>query len=184
MPEGQAEWGKARELAAEKIGLSGTSAERGLLVLEEIEKRHESKESSEALDKLTNSSINGAFKYAYALGWLDSAVKGKPKTRKATKTKTDQNHKSEEPESAVGGGNLANDSAGWLTDELIGSLMPAGELDEETAMVVAAVKALRPHIYAFTGTGLKKGKSGALQHLLKVMSAIADKYNALAEVQA
>jgi hypothetical protein len=74
--------GKARELAAAKVGWAGRTAEKGLKVLEAIESWEESENMQlveEVRTLLNDRGIDGAYKRAIGLGWINTA--GTPKTQ-------------------------------------------------------------------------------------------------------
>ncbi len=78
----QADQGKAREKAAEKVGMSGVQLERGEKVLNAIAtlKAENGDQSKSLLDKL-NKSINAAYRAAVDLGYIDKpAAKIKAKS--------------------------------------------------------------------------------------------------------
>lgn len=87
----QADQGKAREKAAEKVGMSGVQLERGEKVLNAIAtlKAENGDQSKSLLEKL-NKSINAAYRAALDLGYID-----KPATKKREKSSADTNKRSE-----------------------------------------------------------------------------------------
>ncbi|MHA3774475.1 ParB N-terminal domain-containing protein [Verrucomicrobiota bacterium sgz303538] len=73
--------GKARDLAAAKVGISGKSAERGLKVLEASDDRRDSDDIQpieEVRNLLNERGIDGAYKRAVTLGWFNTAASGAP----------------------------------------------------------------------------------------------------------
>lgn len=85
-------FGKSRDHAAKKVNLSGTCAELGLRVLEEIEKWEKSSKDSDRIARMKvalNKSVLGAAKMAKQIGWMDASVKSarrkaQPKAPKMT----------------------------------------------------------------------------------------------------
>lgn len=86
-PQGET-CGKARDLAAAKVGLAGRSAENGLKVLDAIVEREESENMQlveEVRTLLNERSRDAAFKRATALGWtLSKSATGAAKQKAMT----------------------------------------------------------------------------------------------------
>ena len=65
--------GKSRDVAAEKVGLSGKTAEKGLKILEAIEGRVVSEDTDavkEIRSLLNEKSVNAAYEEAVRIGWI------------------------------------------------------------------------------------------------------------------
>lgn len=184
LPEGQEEWGKSRDLAAKKVGMSGSSAERGLRVLEAIGKYPDSEHAAEAMNRLLNRGVDPAFKFIYSLGWIDSAVKNTVR-KKAVPP---------DPQDSVGSSpqviSVASDEtsepgtpvSGWLTDDLIDSAItdvsPADT--EATEELRKTISYLRPRVYLVAGTRLEASVVPKLRAVAKVVDSLADKCAAIA----
>jgi len=66
--------GKARDLAAAKVGWSGPTAQKGSRVLDAIEAHSAERQTAEGVRRVLNeTSVDAAYKQIAALGWLDSA---------------------------------------------------------------------------------------------------------------
>ncbi len=84
LPQGAT--GKARDIAAKRAGLSGRSAENGLRVLQEIDRRRSEASEREAVETVTRAlqkSINAGLRAAIKAGWLECP---KPSQEPAEKT--------------------------------------------------------------------------------------------------
>jgi ParB-like chromosome segregation protein Spo0J len=160
LPEGHTQFGKSHELAAKKVGLSGTSARNGLRVLEEIERRGESDGTEKALKILTERGINAAWKFAYSHGWIDASVK--PKKRRESKrcgVKTQATATELKDDSAPRSEDASEKTlpiAGWMTDDLIDDVITdVAPTDSEGADILRkTISYLRP-----TSAPPKTGKS-------------------------
>jgi hypothetical protein len=181
LPEGHREWGKARDLAAKKVGLSGSTAERGLRVLEEIERRSGSGEAEAALKLLTEQGIDAAWKFAYAHGWIDSVVKGKKqKGLKASNGKPESTETTLDDNDASSGEDRSESEltvGGWLTDDVINLVItdvapPDGEEADELRSTISF---LRPRLYLIAGTTLSVVAVNKLRVSAKALEALADK---------
>ena len=148
---GEAKFGKSRDFAAEKVGLSGYYAGIGLQVLECIEKLEaEGKfEQTKDVRKILNESIKRAYKMAISLGWLDPAVKPKPEG-------TNEGILDSPPE---GRGQLEI-IGGWITEDVIEAVLCYSQVAKSGQQPIKeAILSIRPAIIALTGP--KPTKSGA-----------------------
>jgi len=186
LPEGHIQFGKAHELAAEKVLLSGTSARNGLRVLEEIERRSDSKNAEAALKILTERGISPAWKFAYELGWIDSAVKEKkqkgPKTYDGN-TESTANMLDENPVSSSEDKSEAELTVGgWLTDDVINGVITdvAPPDAEEADELRKTISFLRPRLYAVAATTPDASVITKLRATARVLEALATKYAELA----
>lgn len=177
---GDVTFGKARDFAAKKVKLSGTSAETGLKVLEQIE-RHESEGKTDNIQKVKdalNKSINSAYKLALGLGWLDTAVK--PRKRKNPSDEPKETT-SEADQSETGGtegteGADSNASSSWLHDQVIdASIRQVRVPTAKRQAIQEAISGMLPAIYALTGTQPSKSATLELRCLAKVLMAMAEK---------
>jgi ParB-like chromosome segregation protein Spo0J len=69
--------GRARDLAARRVGLSGAHAEKGLKVLRELDARRDSKDdalSGKIRDVLNQSGIQAAHREVFDAGWITKAA--------------------------------------------------------------------------------------------------------------
>ena len=176
LPPGHTDFGKARDLAAQKVGMSGSSAERGLKILEEIEKRQVAGELDGVpeVNAALIKSINRAYELSRQYGWLNSALKKSEKNAKADNLRKDDEHVVQEnpnmspPDDQV---------QGWLTDEILTDLTQ--EMGEEGEEVRRTLNILRPRLYMVSGRTPDKSKAAKLRLLAKAITTLADKYEEL-----
>jgi len=185
LPEGHSQWGKSRDLAAKKIGLSGSSAERGLRVLEEIEKRGSNGVTDTVDQKLIEIGINAAWTYASSLGWFDKAIKPKDSKPKETRPPQKQNDDTEpDGDSEVREESREVDTEsmplkpveGWMTDELIDGLISSVEMKDHNADLRRTLSFLRPRIYEVYGITPEKSKASKMCLLAKAITSLANRY--------
>lgn len=172
LPHGQ-EYGKSRDLAATKVGMSGSSAARGLKILEELEKR----EAGGCLDGVPevreafNKGVNGAYKVALKHGWVDAAVKAR-KTSSPEAEIDGADSKEASPESALEE-KLVPD---WITDAEIARALKVQKLSPgETKVMATTIKLIRPAIYTEIGTIMTKDAGEKLRRLARLLSLLAEK---------
>jgi ParB-like chromosome segregation protein Spo0J len=184
LPEGRHEWGKSRDLAAKKVGLSGSSAERGLRVLEEIEKRPGTDPADEALRKLLNDGINARWKYAHSLGWIEAAVKPRPIQSKSQQKENVvsevRQHSAEETDESSGGRQLRESDHvtmedGWLADEAIAEVVSVVNTSDVAFDLRGLLLSIRPQLYLVTGTDVGEARGVKLKLLANALSILAEK---------
>jgi len=185
LPEGHREWGKSRDLAAKKVGLGGSTAERGLRVLEEIERRSGTDLAEEARKRLVNQGVDPAFKYAHSLGWIESSVKEKVRKRKkAPDLKTDANESDFNGDTSSGDDETQVEAllTGWMTDDLINDALRGMAVsdDVEAEELRKTISYLRPRLYMVAGTTPAVVAANKLRSVAKALEALADKYAELA----
>ena len=176
LPPGHTDFGKARDLAAQKVGMSGSSAERGLKILEEIEKRQVAGELDGVpeVNAALIKSINRAYELSRQYGWLNSALK-KPEKN----TKTDNQNKDDEDVVQENPSILPPDEQvqGWLTDEILKYITQ--EMGEEGEEIRTTLNILRPRLHMVSGMTPDKSKASKLRLLAKAIETLADKYEEL-----
>jgi hypothetical protein len=162
---GEAHFGKSRDLAAKKVGLSGYHACLGLKILEHIEKR-EADGKSDHVDKVKNAlnkSINRGYKMALALGWLDPAVKpnSNDSTLKvASPLQVDKN--------------TQESAKGWMTDEQIESAIIQSQAPKSGHQAIKqTLLEIRSAIYGITGPNPTKPGANKLRCLAGVLMDLA-----------
>lgn len=172
---GYVTYGKARDFAAKKVKLSGTSAETGLKVLEQIERR-EAEGNTENVQKAKdalNKSIHSAYKLAFALGWLDSTVKSRKLKKPADETKETT---SEAGQSKTEGTEDHDSRASiWLHDQAIdASIQKARVPKAKRQSIQDTIMQIRPSIYGLAGTSFSKHGAVELRTLAKVLLSLAE----------
>ena len=78
----KAECGRARDIAAVKVGLKHATAEKGLKVIAVIDEHTGTADARDLLDIMNRRSVDAAFKRAQAIGWIERKPR-KPKKPKA-----------------------------------------------------------------------------------------------------
>lgn len=184
LPEGHKEWGKSRDLAAKKVGLSGSSAERGLQVLEEIEKRSGTDPAEVAIRKLLNDGINAGWKYAHSLGWIEAAVKPRPiqsKGLQKEKVVSDVRQLSVEETDEFPAGRPLREpdyltmKDGWLAEEIIAEVVAVVNTTNVAFDLWGLLMSIRPQLYLVAGTDIGEARSEKLKLLAKALSILAQK---------
>jgi ParB-like chromosome segregation protein Spo0J len=172
---GDVTFGKARDFAAMKVKLSGTSAETGLKVLEQIE-RHESEGKTENIQKVKdalNKSINGAYKFALALGWLDTAVK--PRSRKKPSDETKETTGAADQSMTEVAEGQEPSASSWLHDQAIdASIRKARVPTNKRQAIMEAIAEMRPAIYVLAGTQPSKNGAIELRTLARVLLSLVE----------
>lgn len=179
LPPGHTDFGKARDLAAQRVGISGSTGERGLRVLEEIENRKLKGRllGIEEVQEALNKGINSGYKLAQQYGWLDSSVKKSTKnatTETVVRSEEDAVvQKTENPEETSSCPLPNAPVEGWLTDMLIADI--AEEVGEEEEDLTKTLSYLRPRLYVVLGTTPEKLKASKLRLIAQAITVLADK---------
>jgi hypothetical protein len=161
--------------------MSGSSAERGLRVLHEIEKRADSDSAKEARSRLNRIGINAAWKYAHSLGWIDSAVKAKAKMEIQVPAHLEDSEMSSEDndkETADSPSPVTDDAhadEGWLTEPIVSEIFVSLDDSDPCTELKELILKIRPHLYSTLGSSVSVGLGPKLKIISKVMSQLSRK---------
>ena len=185
LPRGQV-FEKSRDSAAIHVHMSGSTADRGLQVLEELERREmagKNKETELVWEALLDNVNNGG-NLALSLGWPILGNKP-PKRSKQQKhevesSKANAGSRDEQTEVGTRTEGEVKPIVGWIDDAQIERAVAKVELAPDDAQVIRrALSQLRQSIYFALGTSPSKEAGARLRKLAEALNQMADEcYNA------
>ena len=184
LPQGE-DFGKSRDIAGAQVHMSGSTADRGLQVLEELDKQKTAgkKEEAELVWEALLESVHKGATLALHLGWPILGNKNPKRSR-------DQKHKVASSGPTASSGDEQTDGGehtekevkpiqGWIDEESIDLAMKKSELaTDESKVIRAALCRIRPSIYSEFGVSPSKEAAARLRKLAEALIRMADEYTA------